>query len=54
MPMVCIRLADKYNRLTSLCGGKKQKVFDESINDTLMDVANYAIMAIIELRRNEK
>lgn len=54
MPMVCIRLADKYNRLASLCGAKEQKVLDESIDDTLMDLANYAIMALIERRRNNE
>lgn len=42
------RITDKTNRLQSLCK-KEQKVNDESIRDTLMDLANYAIMTIIEL-----
>lgn len=42
------RITDKTNRLQSLCI-KRQKVNDESIRDTLMDLANYAIMTIIEL-----
>ncbi|NLJ84758.1 MAG: DUF1599 domain-containing protein [Halanaerobiaceae bacterium] len=42
------RITDKTNRLQSLCR-KQQKVNDESIRDTLMDLANYAIMTIIEL-----
>lgn len=42
------RIADKTNRLQSLCVNK-QNVKDESIKDTLMDLANYAIMTLIEL-----
>lgn len=42
------RISDKTNRLQSLCT-KEQKVNDESIKDTLIDLANYAIMTIIEL-----
>lgn len=42
------RITDKTNRLQSLCR-KQQRVSDESIRDTLMDLANYAIMTIIEL-----
>ena len=42
------RITDKVNRLQSLCT-KEQKVEDESIRDTLMDLANYAIMTIIEI-----
>lgn len=45
------RISDKYNRLVSLCTKSKeeQKVKDESITDTLLDMANYCIMTIIEL-----
>lgn len=48
MTMVCIRLEDKLNRLKSLTK-KDGKVKDESIEDTLMDLANYSIMTLIEL-----
>lgn len=48
LTMACIRLEDKLNRLKSLSKNKAQ-VEDESIGDTLMDLANYAIMTIIEL-----
>lgn len=50
------RLTDKYNRLVSLTTKNKsnQLVKDESITDTLMDMANYAIMTIIELNNQEK
>ena len=50
LPMVCIRLDDKLNRLKSFAKGAKQLVSDESIDDTLMDLANYAIMTLIERR----
>lgn len=56
MYMPCIRLEDKLNRLKSLAiYNKKQQVSDEGIRDTLEDLANYAIMTIIELDiENEK
>ena len=43
------RITDKYNRLCSLCT-KPQMVKDETIEDTLVDMANYCIMTLIELR----
>lgn len=43
------RITDKTNRLISL-STKEARVNDESIEDTLMDLANYAIMMLIELR----
>ena len=50
MAMPCIRLEDKLNRLKALTRGNKQQVWDESIEDTLVDLANYAIMTVIERR----
>lgn len=44
-----IRLGDKMNRLKSLTKNGKQEVKDESIRDTLLDLANYAIMTVMEL-----
>lgn len=44
-----IRLGDKYNRFKSLIKKNEQKVLDESIRDTLLDLANYAIMTVIEM-----
>jgi len=41
-----IRLTDKLERFKSLINNK-QKVSDESIDDTLMDLAGYAILTII-------
>lgn len=50
MAMPCIRLEDKLNRLKALTvKNKDRQVSDESIEDTLMDLANYAIMTLIEL-----
>lgn len=46
-----IRLSDKMNRIESL-SQKKAKVESESIEDTLLDLANYAIMTVIWLRKN--
>lgn len=49
MAMVRIRLGDKFNRFKTLSRGTEQKVKDESIRDTLMDLANYALMAVLEM-----
>ena len=50
MTMPCIRLEDKLNRLKALTvHNRAQQVSDESVTDTLIDLANYAIMTIIEL-----
>lgn len=55
MTMSCIRLEDKLNRLKALTIKKQdQQVMDESIEDTLMDLANYAIMTAIELKIKEE
>ena len=51
--MSCIRLEDKLNRLKSLNFSRTIKVKNESIEDTLMDLANYAIMTLIELEGEE-
>lgn len=44
-----VRLSDKFNRFCSLASGKEQMVNDESIKDTLLDMANYCIMTYMEL-----
>ena len=49
LAMPRIRLGDKYLRFKSLTSGEKQRVSDESIRDTLIDLANYSIMTIMEL-----
>ena len=47
---VRLRLTDKLNRVKRLTRTpKNQSVKDESVRDTLVDLANYAIMAVMEL-----
>lgn len=43
------RLSDKMNRIMSLAVKHDAQVKDEKIEDTLLDMANYAIMTLIEL-----
>lgn len=52
LTMVCIRLEDKLNRLKTLAKSE-QLVEDETIVDTLNDLANYAVMGHMELERNQ-
>lgn len=49
---ILIRLNDKLNRLETLMNGGKQHV-DESIDDTLLDLANYCIMELVERRSDD-
>jgi len=54
-PVLCIRLEDKLGRLKQMLLKNQEETADETITDTLLDLANYAIMARIELeRRDEK
>ena len=48
MAVACIRLSDKLERLKRLTKAEAE-VKDESIRDTLVDLANYAIMTIMEV-----
>ena len=45
---ILVRLYDKVERLKTLLQGGEQKVTDEKVEDTLMDLANYCIMELIE------
>lgn len=50
MAMPRIRLGDKFERFKNLSrSSDRQMVGDESIRDTLLDLANYAIMTILEM-----
>lgn len=52
---ICIRIQDKVNRLKSLLVDRKaQQVNDESIDDTLMDIANYAVMELVERKMDKQ
>ena len=48
-----VRMEDKWNRLENLAGGTKQKVLDEGIRDTCLDLANYCLMTVMELDRRK-
>ena len=47
--MARIRLSDKLERFKKLTRDGGQQVKDESIKDTLLDLANYAIMTVVEM-----
>ena len=49
LAMPRIRLSDKLSRFNTLSRGDRQQVSDESIRDTLIDLANYALMTVMEL-----
>lgn len=49
MAMPRIRLSDKLSRFKALTKAGVQEVNDESIRDTLLDLANYALMTAMEL-----
>lgn len=46
------RISDKYNRICNLAtkNSNETKVKDETIEDTLKDLANYCIMTLIEMQ----
>ena len=52
-----VRIEDKLNRVKTLneksCKQQDAKVLDEKIEDTLMDLANYSILALIELKNDK-
>ena len=43
----CVRIGDKFSRIMGFAKKEKLKVKDESIKDTLIDMANYALIALI-------
>lgn len=45
---ILIRLSDKFERLKSLYNTDKQLVKDESVQDTLLDLANYCLLECVE------
>lgn len=49
MAMPRIRLGDKFGRFKTLTQSNVQHVKDESIRDTLLDLANYALMTVVEM-----
>jgi len=51
---VCIRIGDKFSRIMGFAKKEKLEVKDESIKDTLIDMANYAIIALILYEENDE
>lgn len=50
----CIHLEEKLNRIESLAENNlESKVENESIKDSLLDIAGYAILTLISLNDNE-
>ena len=54
MTSFLVRMEDKLNRVRTLTADDAiSLVPDEKVEDTLLDLANYAVLAIIELRRDK-
>lgn len=51
---VIVRMGDKISRLTSLTKSGIQLVDNESVRDTLIDLHNYAAMAVMLMDEKEK
>ena len=47
------QISHKYNRLVNLAKDRNAKTNDESITDTLLDLANYCILTAMELEREQ-
>ena len=45
-----VRISDKWNRIKNLLSGSEAQVNDESVKDTLLDMANYCIMLYMEIK----
>ena len=48
-----VRMEDKINRVRSLVQNNNQKVEDEKIHDSLVDLANYSILMLLELEEDK-
>lgn len=48
-----VRMEDKWNRINNLAFKEDYLVRDESIKDTLLDLANYCLMTYLELEEEE-
>lgn len=49
---ILVRMSDKINRLRNLFQGEQQPEVQESINDTILDLAGYCVMFLVQ--RQEK
>ena len=48
------RISDKFNRIENLILNQNKKVEDEKVEDTLIDLANYAMMTVLWIKKNNK
>ena len=51
IPSAAVRISDKVNRFFNLAKHPDVDHGDEAITDTLMDMANYALMTVMELEK---
>ncbi len=49
---IVVRLGDKLSRIQNFCKKESLQVKDESVEDTLIDMANYALLCIIMYRES--
>ena len=49
-----VRLDDKLSRIKSFCKKGALEVKDESIVDTLLDAANYCLLAVIDIKNQKR
>ena len=54
MTSFLVRMEDKLNRVKTLTEGDRRFVDDERVEDSLKDLANYAILALMEYELNNK
>lgn len=54
MTSFLVRMEDKLNRVKTLTEGNKQYIEDEKVQDSLKDLANYAILALMEYETEAK
>ena len=49
-----VRMEDKLNRARTLVQKQIQNVNDEKLRDTLIDLASYSVLAVMELDKEEE
>jgi hypothetical protein len=50
---IVVRITDKLARIQSFCKKESLEVKDESIEDTLLDMANYSLLCLIMYRETK-
>lgn len=53
LSVIGVRLSDKYNRIEHLITNNELKENDESLEDTLLDMAGYSILALKYLKEHK-